>query len=90
MKLNATNHFGNNFCLPMMIMNAYVIHIIRLITMAENPSVMMVFLKKGILSATSFPKGAEVLVSNLFRMAKMMNAILQMTVNFEKKEIIFI
>ena len=65
-------------------------HIIKLITMAEKPSVMIVPLKNGILSAISFPNGAEVLVSNLFRIAKRIKAKLQITVNLEKKESTFI
>lgn len=67
-----------------------MIHITRLITMAENPRVIMVFLKKGRLFAMSFPMGVDVLVSNLFRMANTINATLQMAVNFEKKESVFI
>lgn len=65
-------------------------HMIRLIMMAENPKVMMRSLKKGTgitvfgSAVTGFP------ASTLLKIINTKNAILQISVNLEKKEMTFI
>jgi hypothetical protein len=65
-------------------------HMVRLIIMAENPKVIMRSLKKGTgitvfeLPVTGFS------ASNLLKMINSKNAILQISVNLEKKEMTFI
>lgn len=63
---------------------------IRLITMAENPSVIIIFLKKFNSGIPSPPVSFGRFDPNLFTAAKMIKAILQIIVNLEKKETVFI
>ncbi len=62
----------------------------RLMTIAENPRVITIFLKKFNGGIPSPPVSLGRLDPNLFTAAKMIKAILQITVNFERKETDFI
>ena len=62
----------------------------RLITMAENPRVITMFLKKFNSGIPSPPVFFGRLEPNLLTAAKMTKAMLQITVNLDRKEIVFI
>ena len=74
----------------MITITEYTMHMIRLIMMAENPKVITRSLKKGTgvkvfeSPVTGFP------ASTLLKIVNSKNAILQISVNLEKKEMTFI
>ena len=74
----------------MITITEYTMHMIRLIMMAENPKVITRSLKKGMgltvfeSPVTGFP------ASTLLKIINNKNAILQISVNLEKKEMTFI
>lgn len=65
-------------------------HINKLIIIAENPRMIIKSLKNGTVFKASDPFPACVLASILLKKTSNRNAILQIRVNFEKKEIDFI
>ena len=65
-------------------------HIIKLITIAENPKIIIKFLKKGIVATLSAPALAIFFASILPNNTNSRNEILQIKVNLEKNEINFI
>ena len=58
--------------------------------MAENPSVIIIFLKNSNSGRPDFPEGLGFRAPNLLIAAKNKNARLHRKVNFDKKESIFI
>lgn len=86
----ATIHLGNILALPTIIVNAYTIHIIILITIAQNPSVMIRFVRYGKGITASVGAIVLFLVSHILKNAKKIKAMLQIIVNLEKKLINFI
>ena len=84
------NHFGIRNCLPIITKIAYTRHIRKFIKMAENPSVMITFLKYGIVSTTPLACDTGFFASILLKIIKSKKAILQMMVNLEKNKITFI
>lgn len=82
-------HLGNRRALPIVTKTAYVKHIKKFIIIAENPKMITRSLKKGSGNTISLAAGVGAGDPCKLKMIKIKKAKLQISVNFDKKEIIF-
>lgn len=83
-------HFGNKKDLWASITIRYAMHIKKLITIAENPRIIIRSLKNGTADTISLPPVTVFLASILPKKINSRNEMLHIKVNFEKNEINFI
>ncbi|MEP6950850.1 MAG: hypothetical protein ABI863_16310 [Ginsengibacter sp.] len=89
-KFTITSHFGRSFCLPMITITEYTMHMSRLMMIAETPNVMITSLRYETGTILSVPCATGFRDSSLPRKIKSKKQQLQIMVNREKKEITFI
>lgn len=85
-----TSHFGRRFCLPMITITEYTMHMSRLTMIAEIPNVIIMSLKYETGTTLSGTGDTGFRASSFPRKINSKKQQLQMMVKREKKEITFI